>query len=68
MRHRTNTAVIGCLLFLLWMISGCGAAAPKGVYRAFYGIEPPEGELATLELGAAYELIIDDRYYVSGRK
>jgi hypothetical protein len=29
---------------------------------------PPESELSTLEFGAAYELIIDDRYYVSGRK
>lgn len=68
MRHRTNTAVIGCLLFFIWMVSGCGSGSPKGVYRAFYGIEPPEKELATLELGRAYEMIIDDRYYVSAEK
>jgi hypothetical protein len=68
MRHRTYTLALGCLLFLIWTVSGCGAGSPKGVYRAYYAIEPPESELATQELGAAYELIIDDRYYVSGGK
>jgi hypothetical protein len=68
MRHRTYTATLGCLLFLIWTVSGCGAGSPKGVYRAHYGVEPPESELATLDMGAAYELIIDERYYVSGRK
>jgi len=61
-------AALGCALLLLSILSGCAAGNPKGVYRAHYGAEPPESELSTLDVGAAYELIIDDRYYVSGRK
>jgi hypothetical protein len=68
MRHRAYTTALGCVLLLLFILSGCAAGSPKGVYRAYYGIEPPESELATLEMGAAYELIIDDRYYISGGK
>ncbi|MGE5855539.1 MAG: hypothetical protein ACM34C_03160 [Syntrophaceae bacterium] len=68
MKRGHFTAALGCALLLLSILSGCAAGSPKGVYRAYYGIEPPESELATLDLGAAYELIIDDRYYVSGRK
>ena len=69
MRHRTHTAVIGCVLLLIMLIiSGCAAGSPKGIYRAFYGIVPPESEFATLDMGAAYEMIIDDRYYVYGGK
>jgi hypothetical protein len=55
-------------LLLLPALAGCAADAPRGVYRAHYDAEPPESELAVLEMGAAYELIIDERYYVSGRK
>lgn len=60
-------ALAGALLLLL-VLAGCAADGQKGVYRAHYGVEPPASELSTLELGAAYELIIDDKYYVSGRK
>jgi hypothetical protein len=68
MRHRTSTQALSGALLLLLILAGCAASAPKGVYRAHYGPVPPESELATLEPGAAYELIVDDRYYVSGRK
>ena len=68
MRHRTSTQALAGALLLLLILAGCAAGAPKGVYRAHYGVEPPESELATLDMGAAYELIIDERYYVSGRK
>lgn len=65
MKRGHCTAALGCALLLLLILSGCAAGSPKGIYRAHYGVEPPESELATLDLGAAYELIIDDRYYVS---
>ena len=65
MKRGHCTAALGCALLLLSILSGCAAGNPKGVYRAHCGVEPPESELATLDLGAAYELIIDDRYYVS---
>lgn len=68
MRPGHFTAVLGCVLLGLLIISGCAANNPKGVYRAHYGAEPSEGELATLEMGAAHEIVIDDRYYVSGGK
>ena len=68
MRPGHFTAVLGCVLLGLLIISGCAANNPKDVYRAYYGVEPSESELATLDLGAAYELIIDDRYYVSRSK
>lgn len=68
MRHRTSAQALAGALLLLLFLAGCAAGGPKGVYRAHYGIEPPESELATLDMGAAYEVIIDDRYYVSGRK
>jgi hypothetical protein len=68
MRPAHFTAVFGCVLLGLLIISGCAGNNPKGVYRAHYGAEPPEGELATLEMGAAHEIVIDDRYYVSGGK
>jgi hypothetical protein len=62
-----STQRLAGLLLLLLFLAGCAAGAPKGVYSAHYGAAPPESELATLEMGAAYELIIDDKYYVSGR-
>lgn len=68
MRHRTSTQALAGALLLLLILAGCAAGAPKGVYRAHYGAVPSESELVTLEPGAAYELIIDERYYVSGRK
>ena len=68
MRNGHYAAALGFLLILLSIFSGCAAHNPKAVYRAYYGVEPPEGELATLELGAAYEAVIDDRYYVSRGK
>ncbi len=67
MRNGLLAATIGFLLTLL-ILAGCAADGPKGVYRAHYGAEPPDSELATLDMGAAYEMIIDDRYYVSRRK
>jgi len=68
MRPGQFTAALGFVLLLFLIFSGCAASNPKEVYRAYYGVEPPESKLATLDLGAAYELIIDDRYYVSGGK
>ena len=68
MRPAHFTAVFGCVLLGLLIISGCAGNNPKGVYRAHWGAEPSEGELATLEMGAAHEIVIDDRYYVSGGK
>lgn len=68
MRPGHFTAVFGCVLLGLLIISGCAGNNPKGVYRAHWGAEPSEGELATLEMGAAHEIVIDDRYYVSGGK
>ena len=68
MRPGHFTAVFGCVLLGLLIISGCAGNNPKGVYRAHYGAEQSEGELATLEMGAAHEIVIDDRYYVSGGK
>lgn len=68
MRHRTSAQALAGALLLLLFLAGCAAGVPKGVYRAHYGTESPESELATLDMGAAYEVIIDDRYYVSGRK
>ena len=67
-RSGLSTRALACALILLLNLAGCAAGAPKEVYRAHYGVEPSEGELATLEMGAAYELIIDDKYYVSGGK
>jgi hypothetical protein len=61
-------AALGCVLTLFLIFSGCTASSPKETYRAYYGVEPPESELATLDLGAAHEAIIDDRYYVSKGK
>jgi hypothetical protein len=61
-------AALGCMLTLFLIFSGCSANTPKKTYRAYYGIEPPESELVTLDLGAALEAIIDDRYYVSMEK
>jgi hypothetical protein len=68
MRPGHFTAALGWVLLLLLIFSGCAANNPKEVYRAYYGVEPLEGELATLDPGAAYEMIIDDRYYVSRGK
>lgn len=62
-----SAVVLALVLLLLTVLAGC-AGAPKGVYSAHYGAAPPENELATLDMGAAYELIIDERYCVSGRK
>ena len=68
MRPGHFTAVFGCVLLGLLIISGCAAHNPKEIYRAYYGVVPSEGELATLEMGAAHEIVIDERYYVSGGK
>ena len=68
MRNGHYAVALGFLLLLLPIFSGCAAHNPKEVYRAYYGVEPSESELATLDPGAAYELIIDDRYYVSRGK
>jgi len=68
MKNGLSKGVFLCTVLLLWLISGCAASGPKGIYRAHYGVEPPESELATLDMGAAYEAVIDDRYYVSGGK
>jgi hypothetical protein len=68
MRPGHCTAALGFVLLLLLLFSGCAADNPKEVYRAYYGVEPSEGELATLDPGAAYEMIIDDKYYVSRGK
>jgi len=68
MKRGHCTAALGCALLLLSILSGCAPGNPKGVYRAHYGVEPPDSELATLDMGAASELIIDDRYYVSRGK
>jgi hypothetical protein len=68
MRNGDFSAALGQLLLLFLFFSGCAASSPKETYRAYYDAEPPESELATLDLGAAYEAIIDDSYYVSQEK
>ena len=65
-RGEITAAVVFTLVLLV--LTGCGALSTGGIYRAYVGLEPTESELATLELGAAQEAIIDDRYYVSRAK
>lgn len=55
----------GCALILLALLTGCASSPPRAVYRAHFGTEPSESEVATLDLGEAAEAIIDDMYYVS---
>jgi hypothetical protein len=43
------------------------ADSSKGVYKGYTG-EHPENEIATLEIGAGYAVIIDDMHYVSREK
>jgi hypothetical protein len=68
MRNVAITAVRGFAVIFFLILLGCAADHPKEVYRAYSGIEPPENELATLDLGAGYEVIIDDMYYMSRKK
>lgn len=68
MRNKDSTVSLGCMLILFSILLGCTADASKGVFRGYFGIEPPESRLAILDLGAASEVIIDDMYYVSQAK
>jgi hypothetical protein len=68
LRKRDLISALGCILIILTIFLGCTTDYPKEVYRGFYGIEPPESKLATLDLGEAYEVFIDDMYYVSQTK
>jgi hypothetical protein len=63
------------MVALLTLLTGCvtvpfnfsTTTVPKGTYRAYYGVEPAETELATLDLGSAPGAIIDDMHFVSGK-
>ena len=68
MRHGDLIAEIVCMLILFSILTGCAAGPSKEFYRGYFGIEPSENELATLDLGSAYEAIIDDMYYISRGK
>ncbi len=62
------SAALSCISIILLIFLGCAANHPKEVYRGYYGSEPPASSLAELDLGAAYEAIIDDMFYVSQTK
>ena len=56
---------LASMLTLFFILTGCAPGSMQGVYRAYFGAEPDERQLATIDMGAAYEAIIDDMYYVS---
>jgi len=64
---RTSYPVLVASICSLLVLVGC-AAENRQVYFAFSGPEARQAELATLDIKAAYELIIDDMYYVSKAK
>lgn len=68
MHNRAFIASLGCILMVLSLLPGCETGQTRETYRGYYGIEPDESELATLDLGAACEAFIDDMYYVSQAK
>ena len=68
MRNKDSAVSLGCMFILFSLLLGCATDYPKEVYRGYFGIEPSENELATLDLGATSEAIIDDMYYVSRAK
>ena len=63
------------MVILLTLLTGCvtvpfsfsTTTVPKGPYRAYYGVESAETELATLDLGSAPGAIIDDMHFVSAK-
>jgi len=57
--------ILACTLALFFILTGCAPGPTQGIYRAYFGAEPDERQLATIDMGAAYEAIIDDMYYVS---
>ena len=65
MKNEPQMQVVGSVLVLLLTILGCSPALPKEPYLGYYGVEPAENELATLDLGKAVQAIIDDMYFVS---
>jgi hypothetical protein len=67
MKNELRMRVRGCALIVLLTILGCSPALQKEPYRGYYGVEPAESELATLDLGTAAQAIIDDMYFVSGK-
>jgi hypothetical protein len=68
MSNRVFNTALGCILIILSILVGCATDHPKEVYRGYYGIEPPVSVLTELDLGAAYEAVIDDMYYISKAK
>ena len=69
MNSRNLLGLLGCLLVILSILLGCAAERPKDVYRGYsIGLEQPDSSLAELEMGAAYEAIIDDMHYVTQTK
>jgi len=69
MNNRNLLGVLGCLLVILSILLGCATDRPKDVYRGYpLGLEQPESMLAELDMGAAYEAIIDDMHYVTQAK
>lgn len=60
--------VLGCMLIFLFILSGCGVARSKEPYLCYFGVKPDETELATLDLGYATQVIIDDMYLVQSYK
>jgi hypothetical protein len=69
--HMTNglqMSVLAFVLIVLLALLGCGPPVlPQEPYRGYYGVDPGESELATLDLGTqGAAIIIDDMYVVSG--
>jgi hypothetical protein len=68
MKIESIMQTLGSVLIFLFIFSGCSPALPKEAYRAYYDAEPTENELATLDMGTAAQVIIDDMHLVSGRE
>jgi hypothetical protein len=67
MKRQPKCCPLGCVIVFFFVLWGCSTALPKGTYRGYYGVEPAESELATLDLGTAAQAIIDDMYLVTSQ-
>ena len=65
MKNDAITATICFVLICFSVLLGCAANYQKEAYRAYSGIESHEGELATLDVWNASEVVIDDIYKVN---
>jgi hypothetical protein len=68
MRYGDLTTALSFMLIFFSILLGCAADQPKEVYRGYVATEQSESELATLDLGRADEVTIDDMYVISRGK